>query len=97
MCCTGRIRLDCRLHLVAMLCLFVVALILVGHFLIDATCFSTTSLTDLHLHGGFPLPAAIVVSTFLVWTVPIAIVSVDLNSWTESPTTPPPLPLSLQA
>ena len=101
MCCTGEIRLNlvlresngCRLHLVAMLCLFVVAMLLAGHFLIDAISPSATSLIGLHLHGGFPLPAAITINTLLVWAFPVTARSIRLNGWIEPPTTPPPLPL----
>ncbi len=100
MCCTGKLRLNpflsevnicCRLHLVALLCLILVAILLSAHFLVDAAGLSATMLMDLHLHGGFPLPPLIVILTAFIWILPIVIRHAGLNSWHEPPTTPPPL------
>lgn len=93
MCCTGRTWFTCcRLHLVALLCLMLVAILITGHFLVDVAGLSATSLPGLHLHGGFPLPAATTLATFLMLIFPIAIRSIHLTGWTEPPMTPPPLP-----
>ncbi len=91
MCCTGRIRLNCPFHLVVMVCLIVVAIIVCGHLLVDAAGLSVTSLPGPHLHSGFPLPAATTLVTLPMLVLPIAIRSIDPNSWSEPPTTPPPL------
>jgi len=102
MCCTGDIgltlalgeaRVCCRLRLIALLLLFAVAVALVGHFAIDAAVPSTSALAGSHLHSGFPLPAMVTIRTAPVWAFPVPVHSIDLDSWIEPPTTPPPLGL----
>ena len=75
-----------------MVCLMLVAILITGHFLVDAAGLSTAPLAGLHFHSGFPLPAAISLIILLMWVFPIAIRSIDRHGWTEPPTTPPPLP-----
>jgi hypothetical protein len=67
-----------------------VALLLIGHFILDAAGPGDTQQAGAHLHGGFPLPMGfpliLIVSTVLsitarrVWTL----------DWKASPTAPPP-------
>jgi len=97
--CTGSIRLNlapgqaricCRLHIVAMLFLLAVAVVLMGHSLVDAVVPSVSALAGLHFHGGFPLPAIVTIGMVPAWALPIPAHTLDLDSWIEPPTTPPP-------
>jgi hypothetical protein len=92
MCCMGKAHLNCPFHLLIVLSMIVVALILVGHILMDAISVPVASLASLHLHTSYPPPTATVANAFWPWVFLISAPQFDLVGWTEPPTTPPPLP-----
>lgn len=79
-------------HLIT-LCLLLLLIGLVGHFLADATGFSLDSFTLIDLHSSFILHIPLAVLSILAMTAALLPAHARPTHWSIPPTTPPPIHL----
>lgn len=73
------------------ICLVLILVSLVGHFMADTMGFSVDSLLTVDLHGSVALNLIIAFVTTLVATIVVLLVHPNLLYWHPSPTSPPPI------
>jgi len=75
------------------LCLLLLLLGLIGHFLADATSFSLDLFTLIDLHSSFILHLPLTVLSILATTAALLPAHARPTHWSIPPTTPHPIPL----
>lgn len=74
------------------LCLILILVSLVGHFMADTLGFSVDSLLTVDLHGSVALNLLAAFVTTLVATIVVLLIQPNPLYWHPSPTSPPPIP-----
>lgn len=73
------------------LCLILILVSLVGHFMADTLGFSVDSLLTVDLHGSVALNLLAAFVTTLVATIVVLLIQPNPLYWHPSPTSPPPI------
>lgn len=73
------------------ICLILILVSLVGHFMADTLGFSVDSLLTVDLHGSVTLNLLAAFVTTLVATIVVLLIHPNPLYWHPSPTSPPPI------